>query len=192
MQRGYVAWPVLAIVLATGSVAARADPEVQGLAIATGIIVAAAVATPEHDESSLVAFEAGRFDLIKNVKPATAFSLEYRAGQPLWWKIHPLLGAAFTTEHAFYGYCGVGVVTYWGERVVVTPSFAIGGYSRGSGKDLGHPAVVGRFGIDFEYRFESDWRIGVAFHHMSNGKVLGQAVNPGTEVVGVTVSLPLR
>lgn len=60
------------------------------------------------------------------------------------------------------------------------------------GKDLGHPPVVGRFGLDVEYRFDNDLRLGLGYHHFSNGKVLGQTNNPGTEIIAVTVSLPVR
>jgi hypothetical protein len=75
---------------------------------------------------------------------------------------------------------------------VITPSIAIGGYSRGEGKDLGNPPVVARSGLDFEHAFDDGVRVGVAYHHISNGKVFGQAENPGTEIVGLTLSIPLR
>jgi hypothetical protein len=40
----------------------------------------------------------------------------------------------------------------------------------GQGKDLGDPPAVGRFGLNFEYRFDNGMRIGAAYQHMSNGK----------------------
>ena len=43
-----------------------------------------------------------------------------------------------------------------------------------------------------EYRLDDDMRVGAAYHHMSNGKALGQSTNPGTEVVGVTFSIALH
>jgi lipid A 3-O-deacylase len=174
--------------------AAQADTEVEALAIAAGVIVAAAIATtrPAQDESDHIAFEAGRLDAVKNVQPATAFGVEYRVGRLLVWKLRPFIGAGLTTDHSFYGYGGIRLATQWGERIVVTPNFAVGGYSRGAGKDLGHPPVVGRFGLDVDYRFDNDLSIGAAYHHLSNGKVLGQAINPGTETVGLVVSVPIR
>jgi len=178
-----VAW------LAFAAMTAQADPEVQGLAIAAGVIIAAAIATPIREESGQVAFDAGRLDPVKNVQQATAFGAEYHFGSALWWKLRPFVGAGFTTQHSFYG--GIRVAAYWGEHVVATPSFAVGGYSRGAGKDLGNPPVVERFGIDLEYRFDDDTRVGVAYHHISNGKVFNQASNPGTEVVGLTLSIAL-
>jgi Lipid A 3-O-deacylase (PagL) len=51
---------------------------------------------------------------------------------------------------------------------------------------------VDRFGIDLECRFDNAMRLGLAYHHFSNGKVFGQSVNPGTEVIGLTFLLPLR
>jgi hypothetical protein len=75
---------------------------------------------------------------------------------------------------------------------VIAPSLAIGAYSRGDGKDLGSPPVIARFGLDLEYAFDRGLRVGLAYHHMSNGQVLGQSENPGTQIIGVTVSTPLR
>jgi hypothetical protein len=170
---------------------ASADPEVEGLAIATGVLVVAAIVAAEHDEPNFAAFQVGRLDPVKNVQQATTLSAEYRFGNPFWWKLRPFLGAGFTTQRSFYGYGGIRLATYWGERVVATPSFAVGGYSRGTGKDLGSPPVVGRFGIDLEYRLDNDVRVGAAYHHISNGKALNQTNNPGTEIVGLTLSIPM-
>ena len=49
-----------------------------------------------------------------------------------------------------------------------------------------------RSGLDVEYAFDDGVRVPVAYHHMSNGKVFGQAENPGTEIIGLTLSIPLR
>jgi len=191
-MRARVGPRILVTWFATASTVAYADPEVQTLAIATGLIVLTAVATPERDESDHVAIEAGRFDGIKKIQPATTFGLEYRMGRLLWWRLRPFAGVGITTQHSFYGYGGIRLATYWGEHIVATPSFAVGGYSRGAGKDLGNPPIVGRFGIDLGYRFQNDLLVGLAYHHISNGKLLGQMTNPGTEIVALTVSMPVR
>ena len=178
--------------LAFTPMSARADKEVQALAVATAGAIATTIATPIPTETDQIAFEGGRFDPVKDVQPATAFGLEFRAGQILLWRLRPFVGGGFTTDHSFYGYGGIRVAAHWGDHVIVTPSFAVGGYSGGDGKDLGSPAIIGRFGIDLEYRFDNDVRMGVGYHHMSNGKVFSQETNPGTEVVGLTLSIPLR
>jgi lipid A 3-O-deacylase len=176
----------------SGSV--RADPEVQGLAIATGIVVVASILAnlPQREEPDFIAFGVGRFDPIKNVKQATAFGAEYHADKFVWWGLRPFVGAGFTSDWSAWGYGGIRYPTEWGEHLIVTPSFAVGGYSRGQGKDLGHPPALGRFGLDLEYRFDNDMRIGVAYCHMSNGKVLHQVDNPGTEIISLTFSIPIH
>jgi lipid A 3-O-deacylase len=179
---------------ATASAAARADPEVQALAIAAGVVVVAAslADTARREEPDAIALEVGRFDAIKKVQPATAFGGEYRANRLLWWELSPFAGAGFTSQHSVYAYGGIRIETSWGEHVVITPSFALGAYGRGEGKDLGHPPLLGRFGIDVEYRLDHGLRVGFAYQHFSNGKALGQSQNPGTEVVGLTFSLPMQ
>jgi hypothetical protein len=102
----------------------HADAEVQSLAIATGLIVLSAVATPAPSEVDHAVMESGRFDAIKNMRQATTFGLEYPIGRLLWWKLQPFAGAGFTTPHSFYGYGGVRLAAYRGEHIVATPSFA--------------------------------------------------------------------
>jgi len=62
MQR-LVSNSIVAVALAAQASAVNADPEVQALAIATGVLVAYAIATPDEQESSHLAFEVGRFGL---------------------------------------------------------------------------------------------------------------------------------
>lgn len=180
--------------LAVGAVQspARADPVVQGIAIASGLLVIESlfVDTPKKDEPDYISVEGGRFDPIKNVKQSNEFGLEYRPGTFLW-KFKPFGGIGGTSDSSFYGYAGIRLDTYWGRRIIITPSFAAVGYNRGDGKYLGSPLVF-RSGLDFQYRFDNDMRVGFAFHHMSHGKVFNSKVNPGTELVGVTFSVPVK
>jgi len=177
-----------------GAGPAAADPEVQALALAAGAVALSAVFVDRevHTEPDYLTLEAGRFDPVNDVQQASALGAEYRSRQIVWWKLRPFAGAGFTSDRSLYGYGGARLAAYWGERFVITPSFAIAGYRSGDGKDLGDPPLVGRFGFDLEYALQGGTRVGLAYHHMSNGKVLGQTNNPGTEIVGLTVSSPLR
>ena len=177
-----------------GTRPAGADPEVQALAVATAATVLAAIFIdrPVHQEPDYLAVEGGQFDPVKNVQRASAFGAEYRSKAIIWWKLRPFVGTGFTSDGSLYGYAGIRLAAYLGEHVVITPSVALGGYSRGEGKDLGNPPVVARSGLDFEYAFEGGLRAGLGYHHISNGKFLGQTENPGTEVVGIAISIPLR
>jgi lipid A 3-O-deacylase len=185
---------VAVVVVAGVHGSARADHEVQGLAAATAIVLLAELwgDAPKRAEPDWIAFEGGAFDPIKNERESAEFGLEYRLHDFLFWKIKPFVGAGGTTNGSFFGYGGVRVDTYWGPHMVITPSFAVVGYNQGNGKDLGNPAVLGRFGIDLQYDLPDEIRLGVAFHHMSNGKVFGQQSNPGTELIGLTLAIPWR
>ena len=181
------------LTLGFGARGARADDVVNAIAIASGALIIESffVDTPKEDEPDFVSIEGGRFDAVRQVKQSNELGLEYRSGYFLW-KFKPFIGGGLTTNESFYGYGGIRLDTYWGKHFIVTPSFAVVGYDAGDGKNLGHPAILGRSGFDFQYRFDDDMRIGVAFHHMSNGKVFGQAINPGTELVGLTFSVPVK
>ena len=182
-----------ALAVGAGARPAHADDVVNAIAIASGVLIIESlfVDTPKENESDFVSIEGGRFDAVRQVKQSEEFGLEYRSGYFLW-KVKPFVGAGFTTNESFYGYAGIRLDTYWGRHFMITPSFAVVGYDAGNGKDLGHPPILGRSGFDFQYRFDDDTRLGVAFHHMSNGKVLGQSINPGTELVGLTFSVPVK
>jgi hypothetical protein len=179
-------------ILGTGQ--ARADAEVQTLALATAAIVLAEILSdrPVPERRAHAAVQAGVFDAVTDDQRAAAFGAEYRAGTILVWKLRPFVGAGFTSDQSVYGYGGIRLASHWGGHFVIAPSLAIGAYSRGDGKDLGSPPVIARFGLDFEYAFDLGVRVGLAYHHMSNGQVLGQAENPGTQIVGITVSASLR
>jgi lipid A 3-O-deacylase len=182
---------VLAVSAARGP--AHADNVVNAIAIASGALVLTALFSdmPTHDEPDFVSIEGGRFDAVKNDVPSTYFSAEYRSGYFLW-IFKPFVGAGANTDGGFWGYGGIRLDTYWGDsrRVVISPSFAIVGYDRGDSKGLGDP--LGRAGLDFQYRFDNDIRVGVGFHHMSNGKAFHQKNNPGTELVGLSLAVPVK
>lgn len=173
---------------------ARADNVVNAIAIASGVLVLDALFAdpPTHDEPDFVAVEGGAFDAVKSEKPSTYFSAEYRSGYFLW-IFKPFVGAGANTDGGFWGYGGIRLDTYWSKisrRIVISPSFAIVGYNRGNSKGLGDP--LGRAGLDIQYRFDNDIRVGVGFHHMSNGKAFHQKNNPGTELVGLTLAVPVK
>ena len=68
------------------------------------------------------------------------------------------------------------------------PSIAAGLYEDGSGKDLGG-ALEFRSAVTFGYRFESGWRAGLFYAHISNAST-GRD-NPGADTIGISISVPL-
>jgi hypothetical protein len=138
------------------------------------------------DDPSFVAGGVGYFDINDNWD-AASFNLEYRSNLKLWF-LKPFVGAMVTTDSSVYGYGGLYVDLYFGRRIVLTPNVAVGAYSEGDGKDLGH-TVEFRSGLELAYRFDNRARLGVSFHHISNAS-LGDS-NPGTEILGLFLSWPL-
>src|SRR5262249_31639136 len=101
----------LAIIVACVDLAspAKADPVVQALAAATGVVVLAEILWPSAnaDQRDFVSFEGGRFDAIKKDDAATEFELQYNFGTPVLWKIAPIVGIGATTDRSFWGYGGI-------------------------------------------------------------------------------------
>jgi len=71
---------------------------------------------------------------------------------------------------------------------VLTPSFGVGAYDEGDGKDLGD-TIEFRSQVELAYRFDNRSRVGVAFSHISNAGIGDR--NPGTEILNVYYAYPL-
>jgi hypothetical protein len=140
------------------------------------------------DEPAFLAASAGWFD-INDDQGAAEFRLELRAPER-WklWVFTPMAGLMATSDGSTYAYGGIGLDIFFGKRVVLTPSFAVGAYSEGDGKDLGH-TIEFRSAIELAYRFDDRSRLGLSFYHLSNAHLDDN--NPGTEVLSVTYALPL-
>ena len=147
-----------------------------------------ALAQDSGDDPAFVTVGVGYFDAIEAEEEAIDFRLEYRHNEKLW-IFKPWAGVEGTSDGAIYGLAGVLVDLYFGKRIVVTPSFGAGLYHDGDGKDLGG-LIEFRSQLEVAYRFNDRSRLGVAIGHISNAG-LGDD-NPGTEIVTVYYSAPLR
>ncbi len=125
-----------------------------------------------------------------NLKDDTAlqFGMEYRFA-PTNMGLRPAMGFNVSNDGDVYLYGGV----FWDIELIeskafVIPSFVLGSFIQGHGKDIGGPLQF-RTGIEFAYQFENGHRIGLGFHHMSNGNISN--VNPGAETVLITYHIPV-
>src|ERR1700752_3167400 len=117
-----------------------------GIFIALGIVTmhpaAAQVTFGSPADPPRIAIGGGAFDVVPNSskKPGvgpTGLALgEYRFGDVLW-IVAPFVGALGTGKGAFYGYGGIGFDIHLFERLIVTPSTAVGYFQHGTGVDLG-------------------------------------------------------
>ena len=72
--------------------------------------------------------------------------------------------------------------------MVLSPSFSVGGFHEGDGKDLGG-AIEFRSALELAYRFENNARLGVQVGHLSNASIYDS--NPGEEFVILNYSIPV-
>ena len=97
------------------------------LAAVVGFVLIAA-APVRADEPDFLTFAAGYYDLFDDQSAGEA-RVEYRFSEDnKLWIFTPFVGATATTDAATYGYAGVGVDVFFGNRWVLTPSFAAGIY----------------------------------------------------------------
>jgi len=150
--------------------------------------MAFAFATPAAvaDDPDFLAIGGGWYDW-NDDKDAFDLRVEYRSGYKLAGIVKPWFGVEATTDQAVYGVGGILVDLYFGRRWVFTPSFGVGAYADGSGKDLGH-TIEFRSQLEFGYRFDDRSRVSLAVSHISNAS-LGDN-NPGTEIATIYYHIP--
>ena len=102
--------------------------------------------------------------------------------------VMPMVGGFVTTDGSLYGYGGIYTDFDLSDQVVLRPSFAVGAYSDGDGKDLGG-VLEFRSGIELAWRFANRSRLGLEFTHISNAGIYDH--NPGMETLTVNYSMPL-
>jgi lipid A 3-O-deacylase len=154
-------------------------------ALAAILLALPAAAEDGFDEPDFITIGAGGFD-INDDMTAGQFDIQLRLNTKLW-IFKPHVGLFFTTDQAFYGWAGIHTDVYFGRRFVVTPSFSVGGFEEGDGKDLGGPLEF-RSALEFAYRFDDASRLGVQIGHLSNASIYDS--NPGEEFAVLTYSIP--
>ena len=117
---------------------------------------------------------------------AAEFRLEYRSDWDRWF-VRPFSGVLVTTDSAVYGYGGILLDVFWGKSIVTTPSFAVGYYHDGDGKNLG-AGIEFQSRLEIAYRFASRSRFGIAISHISNAGIEDR--NPGANSVSAYYSIP--
>lgn len=143
-----------------------------------------------QDTPALVTASVGSIgNILADRDEAIAFTLEYRADRQLeLFFVRPSLGLMVTTDRSVYGWFGLSTDLFLWHQLVLTPELGIGAYFEGDGQDLGG-VLEFRSGGNLAWRFDSEARLGVRFHHLSNHD-FGDT-NPGTESLAIFYSHPL-
>ncbi len=142
-----------------------------------------------QESPSHLSFRGGVFEIVRHNKHQTEeFGVEYRPSLN-WYTLRPLMGFMFTVNGSTYLYGGVAFEWLAKKRVLFAPSFALGWYRPGGGKNLHFPLEF-RSGFEMAWQFRSKARIGAQFYHISNAS-LGKK-NPGEESLVFFISVPLN
>ena len=177
VARHFTIATVLALIVSLSFPTKSARSEIAtGVLIGGGVAVALLIGSAFDDsrlqhEPDVVTYGAGVFDPFQTGNTAGIFRIEYRP--EIWgWRFGPLIGIEATTDGGIVGYGGIRHDIPAGERWLLSLSFALAGYRKGGGKDLG---AVGQFrsGIDIFYKFENGTRLGGSFHHLSHAEIFG-------------------
>ena len=141
------------------------------------------------DDPDFLSVGGGYFDFNRQKDPGAEFRVEYRSNYKLW-VFKPFASVGYATPGD--GFVGAGILldVYFGNRFVLTPSFAPHYYWGGNHKlDLGYPLEF-RSQLEAAYRFDDRSRLGLAVSHYSNAS-LGSK-NPGTEIIMLYYSVPFH
>jgi hypothetical protein len=131
---------------------------------------------------------AGIFDFTTSYRaPALRLEVRPRKAEELEdGDIFPLAGAVVSSRGGFFGYAGGCLEVQLNRSVYLSPSVGVGGYARGSGKDLGGAVEFFAAGSVLAALSKSA-RLGLSYLHISNAYY--HRINPGSESLFVTAEL---
>ena len=108
--------------------------------------------------------------------------------------LKPFIGIEATTDSAFYFLGGIYLEDNLGKLLIgkankwnFTPSFGLGYYEDGNGKELGSKLEF-RTTLELSYQLKNDDRIGFSLGHISNANIGNK--NPGVEIISLSYQKP--
>ena len=138
--------------------------------------------------SRMLNFSAGQVGILDGVSGATRYGIEYRGLPFSHWTVNPIFGYARAQNGASFVYTGIQHDFWLNQQWVLSANFGPGIFKVSDELDLGS-SLEFRTGIELAYRTHHDARLGLALFHISNGGFAG--MNPGTEVLVISLSLPI-
>ena len=118
-------------------------------------------------------FYTGMFDFSDDGKKANLFGAEYvnysSSKDIFLGNVQPVTGGMITADDAIYVYTGYQL-NQKTNSTIFSPSFAVGLYDEGDGKDLGH-AIEFKTQIQVLFEISSSSEIGISYNHISNASL---------------------
>ena len=131
----------------------------------------------------------GKVGVFDDEFEADRYGIEYRFRPFGKWDLIPAIGYAFSVDDDSFLYTDLRYDYWLNSRWVLTPSLGVGVFTEGKNLDLGDDLEF-RSGLELAYRFNTNYRIGVALFHLSNAGISDN--NPGTESLVFSLSIPLK
>lgn len=139
------------------------------------------------ERGSLLSLGVGIYNVCRNQR-TMQYQAEYKWA--LSYKgIQPFFSFFITNQQSFYFCAGACYDICIADKVIITPSFGPGIYSKGKGKDLHFPLEF-RSSLALSYQFSNKCRLGAQFYHISNAS-LGKK-NPGAESLIFFIGFPTK
>ena len=139
----------------------------------------------------MINITAGQVGIQDDIDGPQRYGLEYRfksfAG-PWGFRLIPAIGAARSSNGAYFIYSDLRHDFYLSDRWILIPSFGMGVFGDSEEVDLGNDLEF-RSGIEIAYQFRNKMRIGLALFHLSNGGI--SSSNPGTESLVFSICIPI-
>ncbi len=155
--------------------------------VLAGVSICVAASAASLEEPTALALSAGAFDTGGEGIAEAGLELCWRHGLPLglgW-----IAGVATNEDEGVWGHVGLRRGFALGSSPWrLTPAFAVAGYERGEGKDLGQTLEF-RSSIELAYELAGGQQLGVRFYHLSNAGLAD--ANPGSNSLVAVWSLPV-
>ena len=158
------------------------------LLVAPVDVLLAAGAPRADAEPAMVSFGVTDLRLHDGLDWPHGVALQFRFRPLRAYRLRPSLGIEAARDGETLVYVALERDFAAGPRWILTPGLGVGSFRDGAMVELGS-SLQFRSALALSYRLQNQWRIGLAFSHLSNGGVAER--NPGTEELSLTVSMPL-
>ena len=158
-----------------------------GIALLMAAVLPRGMAGAEPPTRELIA-GAGVINVLDNTDRRLAGMVEARF-EPFKWNLRPWAGVTFSEKQNYLLAAGLVFTKQTQAGFRFSVGWAPGYYHRGGGTDLGDGLEFYSFG-EVGWMFKNQHVLSLRFGHMSNGGL--KNYNPGTEILELGYSLPLR
>ncbi len=146
-------------------------------------------ALPARGDTHFLVVNAGFVGIFNRFAETLRYGAEFRWREMGVLKLRPSAGIINAENDASYYFLGLRRDFALSEHIILSGSFDAGYFEERDELQLGLQMEF-RSGAELSYRFDNEYRIGLALYHLSNGGFGDR--NPGTEAVVLSLIAPIR